>query len=102
MKTLIRTAAVATLLALPIACFAQTTAPVTRADVEAQLTQLEQAGYKPMSDRTQYPANIEAAQARLDARQAGAYGGVADGSSQSGAAFSPQYNVGLKSIYVGH
>ncbi|WP_109483046.1 DUF4148 domain-containing protein [Paraburkholderia sp. C35] len=102
MKTLIRTAAVAVLLTLPIASFAQTTAPVTRADVEAQLTQLERAGYNPIGDKTGYPAQLEAAQARVDAQHQDAYGGVADGTSQSGTAFHPQYDVGLKSIYVGH
>ncbi|ALP66400.1 MULTISPECIES: DUF4148 domain-containing protein [Paraburkholderia] len=102
MKTLIQTAAVAVLLALPIASFAQTTAPVSRAEVEAQLAQLESAGYNPSGDKAHYPANLEAAQARLDAQHGDGYGGVADGTSQSGAAFHPQYDVGMKSIYVGH
>jgi hypothetical protein len=102
MKTLIKTVAVAALFALPIASFAQTTAPVSRAEVEAQLTQLENAGYNPVGDKAHYPANLEAAQARLDAQHANGYGGVADGTSQSGSSFHPQYDVGMKSIYVGH
>ncbi|MEM5342794.1 DUF4148 domain-containing protein [Paraburkholderia azotifigens] len=102
MKTLIQTAAVAMALALPVAAFAQSNAPVTRADVQAQLEQLESAGYNPAADKVHYPAGIEAAQARIDAQHTDGYGGVADGSSQAGAGFHPQYDVGMKSIYVGH
>lgn len=106
MKSLIHTAAVAVLLALPVASFAQTNAPVTRADVQAEFVQLELAGYNPASDNAHYPANLEAAQARIRAQDASEYGGVADVTSQSGAfdhpQYDPQYDVGLKSIYVGH
>ncbi|MBP0592577.1 DUF4148 domain-containing protein [Paraburkholderia sp. LEh10] len=102
MKSLIQTAAVAMLVALPIAAFAQTNAPVTRAEVQAELAQLERAGYNPAADNAHYPASLEAAQARIDAQGAGGYGGVADSASQGGSAFHPQYDVGMKSIYVGH
>ena len=102
MKTQIKTAVVAMFVALPIAAFAQSNAPVTRADVQAQLMQLESAGYHPMGGKAHYPTDLEAAQARIDAQPAGGYGGVADGASQSGSAFHPQYDVGMKSIYVGH
>jgi hypothetical protein len=102
MKSLIRTAAAALILTLPIAAFAQTNGPVTRADVRAQLVQLEDAGYNPASDHATYPAKLEAAQARLNQHGTDAYGGVADSASQSGTAFHPQYDVGLKSIYTGH
>jgi hypothetical protein len=102
MKTLIQTAAIAMALALPVAAFAQSDAPVTRAEVQAQLRQLESAGYNPAGDKAHYPAGIEAAQARIDAQHADEYGGVADGTSQAGGAFHPQYDVGMKSIYVGH
>jgi hypothetical protein len=102
MKTLIQTAAVAIALALPVAAFAQSNAPVTRAEVQAQLEQLKSAGYNPAGDKVHYPSGIEAAQARIDAQHEDAYGGVADGASQAGTAFHPQYDVGLKSIYVGH
>ena len=102
MKTLIQTAAVAVLLTLPVASFAQTNAPVTRAEVQAQLEQLERAGYNPAADKAHYPANRQVAQARIDAENAGAYGGVANGTSQSGVVLHPQYDIELKSIYVGH
>ena len=94
MKSLIQAVAVAALIALPVASFAQTPA-------QAQLIQLEHAGYNPEAGKTNYPANIEAAQQRVDAKTTGGYGGVADGTSQSGFEH-PQYDVGLKSIYIGH
>jgi hypothetical protein len=80
MKSLIHTAAIAAiagLIALPIASFAQTGAT---------------------GDKT--PAS--ATQQQSDANHTSGYGGVADGSTQSGAFDHPQYDVGLKSIYVGH
>jgi len=73
----------------PIASFAQSPSQhaLTRADVRAELLKLEQAGYSPASDNTQYPRNIQAAQARIDAGNdttVRAYGGVAKGGSASG------------------
>jgi hypothetical protein len=102
MKTQLKTAIAALFIALPVAAFAQSNGPVTRADVQAQLKQLESAGYNPAGDKAHYPAGLEAAQARIDAQNAGAYGGVTDGASQSGSAYHPQNDVGMKSIYVGH
>src|SRR5258708_39163519 len=78
---------VAAALAIPaVSSFAQSNQPVTRAEVKAQLVQLEKAGYNPAGDQTQYPANIQAAQARVNAENvaASSYGGVADGTSASG------------------
>lgn len=73
MKTLIRTAAAAIALALPIATFAQSNAPVTRAGVLAQVVQPDSAGDDPAGGNAHYPAAIEAAQARIDARQTDEY-----------------------------
>jgi hypothetical protein len=47
MKLLIQTVALAAALVAPIASFAQSNGPVTRAQVRAELVQLEQAGYDP-------------------------------------------------------
>lgn len=63
-------------LTAPISAFAQSDAPVTRAQVRAQLADLERAGYDPRWDNWTYPAGLQRAQARLDARHganAGAY-----------------------------
>jgi hypothetical protein len=87
MKSLIQAAVVAAVLAAPIASFAQSNAPLTRAQVRAELVQLEKAGYNQASrnDAT-YPAEIQAAEARVAAENGAAngYGGVASDSSNSG------------------
>ena len=41
---------------------------VTRAQVRAQLVQIETAGYNPAADHTQYPKNLQAAEARVAAQ----------------------------------
>jgi len=64
---LVQSLIIAAVVAIPAVSFAQSNESVTRADVRAQLIQLEKAGYNPASDQTQYPKNIEAAQARIDA-----------------------------------
>ncbi|MCC8402791.1 DUF4148 domain-containing protein [Paraburkholderia sp. MMS20-SJTN17] len=84
---LVQSLIVAALVAAPVVSFAQSQPQqaVTRAEVRAELVQLEKAGYNPASDNAQYPRNIEAAQARLNAaHDATAYGGAANGNSASG------------------
>ena len=91
MKSLIQAVAVAVAIAAPVASFAQSEQPVTRAEVKAQIQQLEQVGYNPAraTDST-YPADIQAAEARVAAQNAMAqgdstgYGMPAAGSSQAG------------------
>ncbi len=83
--------AVATLGA-PVLSFAQSNAPLTRAEVRADLVRVEQAGYIPGADDINYPSDIQAAEAKIAAqddqqRANDAVGGVAEnGSSASGAA----------------
>ncbi|MGF7130055.1 hypothetical protein P3T40_001530 [Paraburkholderia sp. EB58] len=90
MKALISAVVVATVLAAPVAAFAQSNPPVTRAQVRAELAQLEKAGYSPGSDRNDYPVHIQAAEARVSAQDAAAqanasgYGPASAGSSQNG------------------
>src|SRR5258707_8713191 len=86
MKSLIQAVVVAAVLAVPAVSFAQSNQPVTRAEVKAQLVQIEKAGYDPAGDQTQYPANIQAAQARVNADNGAAtdFGGATDGTSASG------------------
>jgi hypothetical protein len=90
MKSLIRAAAVAALLSVPVVAFAQAQADgsVSRAQVKSELAQLEQAGYTPNSDEPNYPAGLQAAEARVqkpsdDSNNSG-YGGTVSHSSQSG------------------
>ena len=99
-RTLIQAAAVAAFAIAPALSFAQNVdtqqAPKTRAEVRAELIQLEQAGYNPaeMNDAN-YPADIQAAEARVAqqnalAQQQGAtdtgYGPATAGTTQSGPA----------------
>ena len=105
MKTLIAAVAIAAALVAPVASFAQSNQPVTRAQVRAELVQLEKAGYNPGSDDIDYPANIQAAQARVDAQNGTAqaansgYGAPAAGTSQSGSLIS---STDRNSVYFGH
>jgi hypothetical protein len=73
MKSLIEAVVIAALITAPLAAFAQTSQPVTRAQVRAELIQLEKAGYDPAtSNAIDYPANIQAAEARVAAQNANA------------------------------
>jgi hypothetical protein len=112
MKSLIQAVVVATALIAPVASFAQSNdAPKTRAEVRAELVQLEQAGYNPTGgNKTTYPAEIQAAEARVSAEHAVAQapvadtsgvGGVTGGSSASGAVRPTSYD-GMKPTYFGH
>ncbi|HZZ03334.1 DUF4148 domain-containing protein [Paraburkholderia sp.] len=91
MKLLIQ-AVVAAVLAAPVASFAeQPKAPMTRAQVRAELVQLERAGYNPAKrDDAIYPADLQAAEARVASQNYVAQaastgvGGVVGGVTQSG------------------
>jgi uncharacterized protein DUF4148 len=91
MKSIIQAVALAAVIASPVAALAQSEQPVTRAEVKAQVQQLEQAGYNPAAARDpQYPADIQAAEARVSAQNAkgqgatSGYGSSMGGSSQAG------------------
>ncbi|HEV7833929.1 MAG TPA: DUF4148 domain-containing protein [Caballeronia sp.] len=87
MKNLI-CALLAAVLIVPAISFAQTTnAPITRAEVRAELVQLEQAGYQPAARQNHYPDEIQAAEARLHAAN-GTYAS-SDGVRVNGSAGGP-------------
>lgn len=105
MKTLISAvaalAATAALVA-PVASFAQEQSGLTRAQVEGQLAQLEQAGYNPNGEHADYPAKTEALQAKIDAQNGTAqsgYGAPVAGTSQAG---RPADSTDRRSIYFGN
>lgn len=84
MKSIVRAAVVAAIVAVPAISFAQAQPeqqPLTRAQVRQQLVELRAAGYDP-PDWANYPENIQAAQARVDAAKA--YGPDTAGTTQSG------------------
>src|SRR5579859_846658 len=103
MKTLISAVVVAAALVAPVASFAQSNQPLTRAQVRAELVQLEKAGYNPArSDDAYYPNDIQAAEARVAAQNAatGGMGGTVSGSSASGAQVAARFATddGMKPI----
>lgn len=69
MKTLLCLTLAVSALASPALSFAQSTnAPLTRAQVYADLVRVEQAGYQPsVSNDANYPADIQAAEAKIAA-----------------------------------
>ena len=118
MKSLIQAVAIAAILAVPAAAFAQAAdtsqQPVTRAEVKNQLIQLEQAGYNPAdSNDPDYPADIQAAEQRIQAQNppvaqqgvadTSGYGPSTSGSSASGTMPQPSaLTVPSQRIYEGH
>jgi hypothetical protein len=111
MKSLIKVVAVAAALALPVACFAQSAPQSAQQPADTgeyvQIIQVEEIGYAPAADQNQPAAAAAPAQApshdAAQAANADGYGGVASGSSKSGApAFSPVNDIGLNSIYQHH
>jgi Domain of unknown function (DUF4148) len=102
MKSLVYAVALASSLSMPLVSFAQVQSnqPLTRAEVEGDLARLEQAGYKVTGQDPHYPADIQAAEARV--AQSGV-GGVEAGSAQAGVpADSHPTNVdGVHPLYFG-
>jgi len=108
LKSLIPALLIASALAAPSLAFAQdNNAPVTRAEVRAQLTQLKKAGYSPATKDNDYPQALQEAQQRVDASDgvaAQAYGPSTSGTSASGLRTTvvPASPNDQHSIYFGH
>jgi hypothetical protein len=69
MKIFICAAIAASVLAIPAAASAQqANAPITRAQVRAELLELEQAGYDPSGSDWNYPDDLQAAEQRVQAK----------------------------------
>jgi len=77
-------------LGAPVSSFAQASHPLTRAEVLEDLIRVEQAGYNPArGDDPNYPADIQAAQAKAAAQgEAGSTGQDVGGVAQSGSSGS--------------
>jgi Domain of unknown function (DUF4148) len=97
MKAIVKTTAIAIALVVPGLSFAQTSdSPLTRDQVRAQLIELEHAGYNPAhGNRGTYPAEIQAAEARVAAQRNGmndasatGVGGTATGTAETGRTLS--------------
>ncbi|RKT20499.1 uncharacterized protein DUF4148 [Paraburkholderia sp. RAU2J] len=97
MKSALLTFTTAITLIVPVVAFAQqTSAPLTRAQVRSELIQIEHAGYNPAErDTSTYPADIQAAEARISSRNAArpgsdsGMGSETSGASQSGKHAAP-------------
>jgi hypothetical protein len=89
-KMLAGLALAAATLGAPVLSFAQSNAPLTRAEVRADLARVEQAGYAPGTNDNNYPVDIQAAEAKIASQNDQpmtnqGVGGVAEtGSSASG------------------
>ncbi|TAM85082.1 DUF4148 domain-containing protein, partial [bacterium] len=69
MKSTIKSVALAVAVVVPAISFAQpSNAPLTHTQVREQLIQLERAGYNPARKDNMYPADIQAAEARVAAK----------------------------------
>jgi Tfp pilus assembly protein PilE len=110
MKSLIQAVAIAAVLAVPVASFAQSNQPVTRAQVRAELVQVEQAGYNPSHGRDPYyPSDIQAAEARVASQNgvaqadATGFGPGASGTTQAGQRAEARASSYSPPVYViGH
>jgi Domain of unknown function (DUF4148) len=108
MKSLIYAVAAASVLSMPLVGFAQVQSnePLTRAEVQADLAHVEQAGYHPAGSDPSYPADIQAAEQRVAEQQGAAaannsgVGGVA-GAVQTGAPTRPMNVDGVHPLYFG-
>ena len=103
MKALICAVFAAAIVAVPSLAFAQTTsAPVTRAEVRADLVRVEQAGYHPEENNLHYPADIQAAEARIHVAPGAdhSYGGVQNDSASG--AQPPAALIQGRTLYSGH
>jgi hypothetical protein len=88
MKLSIKAAFVTAVVLVPALAFAQSSEPLTRAQVRAQLVQLEKAGYNPFADCAgdcpQGLRRTEAVVARQQANANAGYGPALGGTVQSG------------------
>ena len=86
MKTLGKLLAIALIVAAPVVSSAQENNSKSRAQVRAELVQLEQAGWRPFTGPdVRYPEDIQAAEKKVNgASSATGFGGVPDGTTASG------------------
>ncbi|WP_074173620.1 DUF4148 domain-containing protein [Caballeronia calidae] len=88
MNFAIKAALISVAFLVPTAAFAHSIEPLSRAEVRAELLQLGNAGYNPLSNCTgDCPGSLRRAEAFLERHRAdsnAAYGPVFDGTEQSG------------------
>ncbi|MFA8362833.1 DUF4148 domain-containing protein [Burkholderia ubonensis] len=106
MKSAIRTIMLAAAIAPAFASAAQSGSGLTRADVRAELAQVEQAGYNPARKDIHYPRSIQQAEARIRSSEstkqadASGYGSAKPEAFDSGSAVRSY--AAERSLYVHH
>jgi Domain of unknown function (DUF4148) len=87
-RIIVGLAIAASALAAPALSFAQSNAPLTRADVTADLVRVQQAGYNPSiaGKDPYYPANIQAAETKIAAQSGQLTNQDVGGAAQNGRA----------------
>jgi len=99
MKSLVSAVVAAVALSASFGAFAQST--VTRAEVRNELVQLENAGYKPSQSSPYYPADIQAAQARVHGVDNSGFGSQPAATAEGGAP-AVRAHTRHDSVYFGH
>ncbi|WP_242449045.1 DUF4148 domain-containing protein [Burkholderia metallica] len=102
MKSFIYAVVAATALSASYSAFAQSnpSGQLTRAQVRAELVQLEQAGYKPEVSDPYYPRALQTAQARATNADETGYGAQAAAGVRTGRAIAIKQE-GRDSVYFG-
>ncbi|AOJ90877.1 hypothetical protein WS87_29385 [Burkholderia sp. MSMB0856] len=106
MKFAIRTIMLAAAIIPAFASAAQSGSALTRAEVRAQITQVEQAGYNPARKDIHYPQSIQQAEARIQSSEsmpqadASGYGPAYGAGADSGA--SVQSHAATPRLYTHH
>jgi hypothetical protein len=108
MKSIALTLFIAASFAGPLAAYAQTSQPLTRAQVKADLVSVQQAGYRPLTGNDpNYPTDAQAAVRKVAEQTApGAgetsFGGDVMGTSQVGARGSVALSPNSRSYRIAH
>jgi hypothetical protein len=100
MKSLVSAVVAAVALSASVGAYAQST--VTRAQLRNELVQLEHAGYTPSQSSPHYPADIQAAQARVHAVDDSGYGAQPAAVVEGGAPAAVKVRPAHDSVYFGH
>lgn len=101
MKSLVYAVVAASALTASFGAFAQSSQPLTRAQVRAELVQLEKAGYHPGVSSPYYPEDIQAAQARVQSADTSGYGAQAAPVAHVGTPVAAAPRSPRESIYFG-
>jgi len=106
-KSLVQAIVLAAVFAAPMSSFAQSHSSITRAEVRAELMQLENAGYNPgRGSDPHYPNDLQAAEVRVGEQNSktSGFGGSSETGTYSEVPHTAKYTAGrdLVLIFFGH